>query len=101
MISRAALTIEHLLTWKQDFELYTACFFFWNSGTLLQRSQEGMLRSLLYDILSQIQQLIPVLFPAEWSEMYLQKLSLPDSKPVSSHHPTQIVWISYTICDTC
>lgn len=82
LVSRHAATIERLSAWKGDFELFTASFFFWSSGTMLQRSQEGMLRSLLHDILLKIPQLIPIVFPTHWASVYLQKLELPDSRPV-------------------
>ncbi|CZR53588.1 uncharacterized protein PAC_03468 [Phialocephala subalpina] len=79
LISHSPLMAQHLSTWKQTFDLYTAGFFFWSSGTKLQQSQEGMLRSLLYDILFKVTQLIPLLFPTEWAEFYLQKMRLPSS----------------------
>ncbi len=40
--TRGALT-----SWAGDQELITASFFFWNTGTTLQKSQMGLLRSLL------------------------------------------------------
>jgi hypothetical protein len=44
-------------------------FFFWVSGTPDQSSQIGLLRSLLYDILSQRRNLIPFVFPDEWTSI--------------------------------
>ncbi|KAF2624027.1 hypothetical protein BU25DRAFT_477109 [Macroventuria anomochaeta] len=41
--------------------LLTASFFFWNSGTEMQMSYEGLARSLLYQILVQVPELVPVL----------------------------------------
>jgi hypothetical protein len=40
-----------------------ASFFFWNLGTTMQKSQEGLLRSLLYDILCRHPGLIPSVMP--------------------------------------
>jgi hypothetical protein len=54
------------------FSLCVATFFFWNSGTNMQQSQQGLLRSLLYQIFSQHTNLIPVVFPKRWAELYLQ-----------------------------
>ena len=39
-------------------------FFFWNSGSEIQMSQPGLLRSVLHQILSKRPSLIPVVFPA-------------------------------------
>jgi hypothetical protein len=44
-------------------------YFFWVSGTPDQSSQIGLLRSLLYDILSQQRNLIPVVFPDQWTSI--------------------------------
>lgn len=47
-----------------------ASFFFWASGTKEQRSQTGLLRSILYELLVQEPDLVPVLFPKQWSIRY-------------------------------
>lgn len=44
-------------------------YYFWVGGTDLQRSQEGLLRSLLYDILRQNPQLIKSMLPDAWQEV--------------------------------
>ncbi|PSN68044.1 hypothetical protein BS50DRAFT_633683 [Corynespora cassiicola Philippines] len=46
--------------------LVVTSFFFWNLGTPLQKSREGLLRSLLWTILSEYPELIPVVFPHEY-----------------------------------
>ena len=46
-------TAEALEAWAGTKELVTASFFFWNAGSSVQKSQEGLFRSLLYEILSQ------------------------------------------------
>lgn len=56
-------TKEALRIWAGDMRIVNApFFFFWNSGTELQMSHEGLLRSLLYQILSQIPDLTPTAF---------------------------------------
>ncbi|KAN0102275.1 hypothetical protein V8E51_012785 [Hyaloscypha variabilis] len=50
--------------------LCLATFFFWNSGTSEQRSQVGMLRALLFQVLEHHPDLIPVVLPATWSKLY-------------------------------
>ena len=50
--------LEHLRTqnaleqWAGNDQLVIAKYFFWNAGSDLQMSQEGMLRTVLYDIFS-------------------------------------------------
>lgn len=46
-------TAEALEAWAGTKELVIASFFFWNAGPSVQKSQEGLFRSLLYEILSQ------------------------------------------------
>lgn len=48
--------------WAGSHRLVTASFYFWRNGTVLQRSQEGLLRWLLYTILSQERGLIEKCF---------------------------------------
>ncbi|KAJ2967799.1 hypothetical protein NUW58_g10361 [Xylaria curta] len=45
--------------WAGQKRLVLAKFFFWNAGEPLQKSQAGMLRSLLFEILRQCPELIP------------------------------------------
>jgi hypothetical protein len=49
--------------WSNGKPVLTASFFFWNSGTKIQMSYEGLVRSLLYQMLKQAPELIPVVFP--------------------------------------
>ena len=53
-------TTRMLEEWAGSHKLVTASFFFWNAGTTLQKSQEGLFRSLLYEILRQCPDLIPM-----------------------------------------
>lgn len=46
-------TLKALRTWSHPCNLVHASYFFWNAGDVLQKSQEGLLRSLLYQILRQ------------------------------------------------
>ena len=52
-----------LQTWASKKRLVTAGYFLWNAGDILQKSQRGLLQSLLYDILSQYHDLVAVIFP--------------------------------------
>lgn len=55
-----------LTGWAGDKKLLVANFYFWSSGSPLQRSQEGLLRCLLYQILSQAPEMIPIAVPRRW-----------------------------------
>jgi hypothetical protein len=59
-------TLEHLKTWANDSPLVLAGFWFWNSGSGMQKSEEGLLRSLLHSIATSAPWLIPRLFPERW-----------------------------------
>jgi len=50
-------------------ELITASYYCWRAGTDLQRNQEGLLRSLLHNILSQRRDLIARVFPRQYNAM--------------------------------
>jgi hypothetical protein len=47
-------------------KIIIAGFFFWNSGASMQMSQQGLIRTLLHDILKQCSVLDQVAFPNEW-----------------------------------
>ncbi|KAH0430079.1 hypothetical protein CcaCcLH18_08025 [Colletotrichum camelliae] len=50
-------------TWASPKPLLLASHFFWFGGTKLQKSQEGLLRTLLFQILSNAPELISKVFP--------------------------------------
>ena len=51
---------ETLKSWADGTSLVTASFFFWYNGNILQNTQEGLLRSLLYQSLENHRELIPI-----------------------------------------
>lgn len=55
-----------LKQWAGDRPLVVASFYFWNSGYRMQKSQEGLLQGLLYQILHQHPELIPQACPERW-----------------------------------
>jgi hypothetical protein len=60
-------TIGLLGNWAGDNDLHVSQHYFWRSGAPLQRSLEGLMRSLLYRNLRQYPELIDVAFPEkEW-----------------------------------
>ncbi|KAL1608135.1 hypothetical protein SLS60_003074 [Paraconiothyrium brasiliense] len=54
---------KHIGEWVGDKQLIVAECFIWRYGTRLQRSLNGLVRSLLYHILKQCPDLIPTAFP--------------------------------------
>ncbi|RYN19215.1 hypothetical protein AA0119_g12859 [Alternaria tenuissima] len=81
---RTLLELEH---WCGSKELVTAGFFFWNSGTERQKSVEGLLQSLLYEILRKCPGLIPIAAPERWQER-------------SSYHTKSAPWFHKEMIDT-
>lgn len=65
-------TRELLDLWAESTPLSIASFLFWNSGTNEQRSQTGLLRALLFQILGQYPQLISIVLAWQWSKKYSQ-----------------------------
>lgn len=63
--------------WANGYPLLTATYYCWNSGDVLQKSSVGLLRSLLFAILNERRELIPVVFPQRWFE-YGCQLKIPD-----------------------
>lgn len=59
-------TLEHLQKWRIPGKLARAGFFFWNSGTAMQMSRDGLFRTLLYDALQDSPADVPRHFPDRW-----------------------------------
>lgn len=66
-LQRHAHTTRSLSRWAGTSRLIVSSFYFWNSGSALQMSQEGMLRTLLYQVASQVKECIPQIAPQRWS----------------------------------
>ncbi|KAL8389070.1 hypothetical protein RB595_008811 [Gaeumannomyces hyphopodioides] len=69
-IYRHSRVEDCLRKWAESSPLVKAAFYFWRSGNRLERSVEGLLRSLLHSVLSQQRRLIPIVFPMEWAALY-------------------------------
>lgn len=59
-------TLTALRTWAAGKQLLTASYFFWNAGTGMQKSQQGLLQTLLFNILKQCPTLVPLITPTRW-----------------------------------
>ncbi|KAK4443820.1 hypothetical protein QBC34DRAFT_198642 [Podospora aff. communis PSN243] len=55
-----------LKRWSGTNQCIKAAYYFWNAGTMLQKSVEGLLRSLLFDIFTRNPELISVGAPERW-----------------------------------
>ena len=58
--------LSHLAEWAGDNKVLTAMFYSWDAGSELQKSQVGFLRTLLYQIVQQVPEIAPRLFPGRW-----------------------------------
>jgi predicted ATPase len=58
-------TRQHLRFWAGKSSLDISGFFFWNSGSPIQRSQTGLLKSLLFQALQRRPNLVRLVFPKE------------------------------------
>ncbi|KAE9370087.1 hypothetical protein N431DRAFT_411184 [Stipitochalara longipes BDJ] len=65
-IAQDQRTLEYLKRWTPAGKIVTASYFFWNSGTSMQMSQQGFLQSLLHQILSSCPALTCSLLPQRW-----------------------------------
>ncbi|PVH80336.1 hypothetical protein DL98DRAFT_654744 [Cadophora sp. DSE1049] len=50
-------------------------FFFWNSGTWEQKSQQGLFRALLFQVFNDKPDLIPIVLPLTWSRTYTRLIA--------------------------
>ena len=69
-------TYDILQQWAPSRKLVTASCFFWNPGSSIQKSLEGLLRSITYDILSQCPEFVPLAAAWRWQAHKLGVLNL-------------------------
>ncbi|KAH6610445.1 hypothetical protein Trco_000465 [Trichoderma cornu-damae] len=63
-------TLQSLKEWAGDGDLVIAKHYFWSPGNSIQKSQEGLFRALLLQILQQRRELIPVVCAHRWNAPY-------------------------------
>lgn len=105
-ISKHGITHESLRHWSGGKRLITASFFFWISGSsVLQRSQEGLLRSLLYEIFREVPGLLCRIMPNRYRNIaktgidILDKVSLLRSGLAQASKRSCPVFFLYTKCN--
>jgi hypothetical protein len=60
-------THDALKSWAGSAKLVVATYFFWSAGNAMQKSQQGLLQSLLHQILQQNPELLSVVCSPRWS----------------------------------
>lgn len=86
-------TKSSLQSWAGRCKLFNGSHFFWNAGSLLQKSEEGLLRTLLYQVLKECPDLIEMIWgkfenvDCDWSHQNLRnafeklsQITLPSEK---------------------
>ena len=61
-------TLTALRAWASEKQLFTTHFFFWHAGTDMQKSQQGLLQTLLYHVLRQCRSLVRKVCPSRWRD---------------------------------
>ncbi|CAD6572041.1 MAG: hypothetical protein ASARMPRED_005011 [Alectoria sarmentosa] len=84
------LVLQALKKWSDSKRLVTASHYFWNAGTTMQKSPEGLLRSLLYDVLRQCPDLMPLMLPSRWNPAMLHGTRSPWNIQELLHAFTQL-----------
>lgn len=74
-------TRKYLKQWANGIPLCVATFFFWNSGTKEQKSQSGLLRALLFQVLEKHPELGPVICPLIWTKLYSNAITRHSEQP--------------------
>ncbi|KIY04090.1 uncharacterized protein Z520_00782 [Fonsecaea multimorphosa CBS 102226] len=78
-------TRQLLKVWGGDSEVVIASFFFWSLGNSMQRSQCGLLQSLIYSILQQRPNMISEVLPSLWQQLHHQPLNFFKSLGAAWH----------------
>lgn len=74
VVARHSETQTALKRWSADRDLVIASFYFWGSGDTMQRSKNGLVRSLLYQILCKDPGIIPkVVLQARWDDASMER----------------------------
>lgn len=89
-ISHHHQTRRLLSQWSGRRDLQIMRFYFWSSGTSEQRSQAGLIRSLLVEAFMQNPDLIKMVFPLRWAKYYSEAVSRAYPKDVAEKEKTKI-----------
>lgn len=78
-------TRQALKDWAGPNKLQFASFYFWNNGTNLQKSIEGLLRAILREVLEGNPELFPVLITDNWRELIVGNPGTSLPSPTIDH----------------
>lgn len=67
-ISDHPRTLSSLSTWAKDRKLVIASHYFWFLGSRIEKSFEGLLKSILYKVLEECQESMPIVCPDRWAD---------------------------------
>jgi hypothetical protein len=71
-----AETVGSLRIWSGQVPLVRASFYFWNPGMDMQKSLEGLLQTMLYQVLNACPELVPILCSDRWSNEHSQSVDI-------------------------
>ncbi|KAJ4422113.1 hypothetical protein N0V82_003196 [Gnomoniopsis sp. IMI 355080] len=66
-------TVGLLKEWANPKPVAIASHYFWSAGTTEQRSQRGLLQTLIYDVFCACPEIIPVICPSRWETVRLDR----------------------------
>ena len=76
-LSDHSKTKEALKKWADPARLVVASYFFWSAGTSMQKSQKGLVQSLLYAIFNHCPELIAVVCLSRWKSAEQEQTAPP------------------------
>ncbi|KAF1344185.1 hypothetical protein BDV97DRAFT_403131 [Delphinella strobiligena] len=80
-IRNDARTQQALKAWAEPHQLLVSSFYFWNHGTPMQKTLEGLLRSILHDVLKSRPELYPMMITGSWRESVLRNTATLPPEP--------------------
>lgn len=73
---------EHLSQWAQGLPVYKVRYYAWKPGLDLNKSEEGLKRTLLYQVMQEDPNLVPILCPRRWALFHTTRDAGPEAFPV-------------------
>ncbi|KAI0380702.1 hypothetical protein F5Y04DRAFT_257206 [Hypomontagnella monticulosa] len=79
-ITNSTRTKSMLTKWARGKDLHIASFFFWNYGNMMQKSETGLLQSLLFQVLCACPDVVEYACPQKWGDESMLGLAPPSWK---------------------
>ncbi|RYP77509.1 hypothetical protein DL771_001082 [Monosporascus sp. 5C6A] len=89
-------TIQHLNVWAAGRELLQASFYFYYKGSDMQKSEYGLVLSVLYNLLKQRPDLVPVAFEDRSRHLLLHEESVGKPSPQEARRALKRLFITQT-----